>query len=69
MKEYEVISIKERLLGTIFLGSSKMDTDSIKKTLNEYADKGWEMVSQFIEHNRILFWNREILIITFKREK
>lgn len=68
-KEYKVITIEEGVLGTIFLGSSKIPVKKMKKVLNEYGDEGWNLEFQLIEQKRmLLFWKRESVVITLSRE-
>ena len=68
-RQYKVVRIDEGLLGTLFLGSSKIPIEKVEKVLNEYAMQGWQLVFQIIEKKRTwLFWQRESLIITLGRE-
>ncbi|GAD78415.1 DUF4177 domain-containing protein [Vibrio ezurae] len=66
--EYKVVHIVEGGCGTILLGSSGLPMQKIEAELNKYAQDGWQMVFQVIEHKRFwLFWSREAAIITLGR--
>ena len=67
-REYKVICITEGSIGTIFLGASALPLDKVEKTLNKYAQSGWQVVFQVIEKKRfLLFWSREAMIVTLGR--
>ena len=67
-KEYKIIRIAEGGCGTILLGASLLPLNKIEKTLNHYAQEGWQVVFQFTEKKRfLLFWQREAAIITLGR--
>ena len=67
-QEYKVISVSEGVLGTLFLGSSKIPTERMEQALNEHARTGWQVVFQVVESKRLLlFWQRETVIITLGR--
>ena len=69
MKQYKVEVIKEGVLGTLFLGSSKLPVKKIEEVMNEYGKDGWDVSFQVIEKSRMwLFWEREALIVTFVRD-
>ena len=69
MKQYKVEVIKEGVLGTLFLGSSKLPVKKIEEVMNEYGKDGWDVSFQVIEKSRMwLFWEREALIITFVKD-
>jgi len=68
-KEYQVITIEEGALGTIFLGASKISSKKMEQILNEYGQQGWSLDFQLIEQKRmLLFWKRESVIMTLSRE-
>ena len=68
-KQYKVEVIKEGVLGTLFLGSSKLPIKKIEEVMNEYGKDGWDVSFQVIEKSRMwLFWEREALIITFVKD-
>ena len=65
----EVEVVKEGVLGTLFLGSSKLPIKKIEEVMNEYGKDGWDVSFQVIEKSRMwLFWEREALIITFVKD-
>ncbi len=68
-KQYKVEVVKEGVLGTLFLGSSKLPIKKIEEVMNEYGKDGWDVSFQVIEKSRMwLFWEREALIITFVKD-
>ena len=68
-KKYKVEVVKEGVLGTLFLGSSKLPIKKIEEVMNEYGKDGWDVSFQVIEKSRMwLFWEREALIITFVKD-
>jgi len=68
-KQYKVEVIKEGVLGTLFLGSSKLPVKKIEEVMNEYGKDGWDVSFQVIEKSRMwLFWEREALIVTFVKD-
>jgi len=68
-KQYKVEVVKEGVLGTLFLGSSKLAIKKIEEVMNEYGKDGWDVSFQVIEKSRMwLFWEREALIITFVKD-
>ena len=68
-KQYKVEFVKEGVLGTLFLGSSKLPIKKIEEVMNEYGNDGWDVSFQVIEKSRMwLFWEREALIITFVKD-
>jgi len=68
-KQYKVEVVKEGVLGTLFLGSSKLPIKKIEEVMNEYGKEGWDVSFQVIEKSRMwLFWEREALIITFVKD-
>ncbi len=64
---YKVVNYKESLKGAILFGSSVMDTKKIEDAINAEAKQGWRLVSQIVEHGKILFWSREVIILTFEK--
>ena len=66
MKQYKIEVVKEGILGTLFLGSSKLPIKKMEEVMNEYGKDGWDVSFQVIEKARMwLFWQREAVIITF----
>ena len=67
--EYKVAIYREPLLGSIFLGGSKVDPVRYSEFLNKNAAEGWEIVTMERESRReLLFFNREAFLTIMKRE-
>lgn len=67
--EYKVAIYREPLLGSIFLGGSRVDPQRYSKFLNENAEDGWEVVAMERELRReLLFFKREAFLTIMKRE-
>lgn len=70
MKEYKAYVYQESLLGSLFLGQSKIDPEKLTKALNEQAALGFRVVSMEKETRRMmLFWSREAFLIILERDK
>lgn len=68
--EYKVILYREPLLGSIFLGGSKVDPVRFSAFLNENADDGWAPVTMERESRReLLFFHREAFMVIMRRPK
>ena len=69
MKQYKIEVVKEGILGTLFLGSSKLPIKKMEEVMNKYGKDGWDVSFQVIEKARMwLFWQREAVIITFVKD-
>jgi hypothetical protein len=67
--EYKVALYREPLLGSIFLGGSRVDPKRYSEFLNENAKDGWEVVTMEKESRReLLFFKREAFLTVMKRE-
>lgn len=67
--EYKVAIYQEPLLGSIFLGDSKVDPVRYTAFLNDNAQDGWEVVTMERERRRaLIFFNREAFLTVMKRE-
>lgn len=67
--EYKVVLYREPLLGSIFLGGSRVDPVRYTRFLNENAADGWEVVTMEREIRReLLFFKREAFMTIMKRE-
>lgn len=67
--EYKVAIYREPLLGSIFLGGSKVDPVRYSEFLNKNAAEGWEIITMERESRReLLFFNREAFLTIMKRE-
>jgi len=66
--EYKVAIYREGVLGSLFLGSSKVDPVKFSEFLNLNGDEGWEVVTMERESRRmLLFFNREAFLVVMKR--
>jgi hypothetical protein len=67
--EYKVAIYREPLLGSIFLGGSRVDPERYSKFLNSNGQDGWEVVTMERELRReLLFFKREAFLTIMKRE-
>lgn len=70
MKEYKVVIYREGLLGSLFLGESKVDPDNFTEFLNEQARKGWRVVTMERETRRMLLVSsREAYLVVMERDQ
>ena len=70
MKEYKVVIYREGMLGSLVLGESKVDPENFTEFLNEYAQKGWRVVTMEKEIRRMLgFWSREAYLVVLEKDK
>jgi hypothetical protein len=70
MIEYKVVVYQEGMLGSLFLGESKVNPVKFSEFLNANASKGWEVVTMEKDNRRmLLFFKREGYIVVMKREK
>ena len=68
--EYKVAIYRESMLGSLFLGGSKVDPVKFTDFLNLNGDKGWEVVTMEREIRRmLLFFSREAFLVVMKRAK
>ncbi|PZO83397.1 MAG: DUF4177 domain-containing protein [Micavibrio aeruginosavorus] len=69
-REYKVVLYREGMLGSLFLGSSKVDPIRFTEFLNRNADEGWRVVTMEKESRRmLLFFEREAFLVVMEREK
>jgi hypothetical protein len=69
MKEYKVVIYREGLLGSLFLGESKVDPDNFGEFLNGYAAEGWRVVTMEKEIRRMLLVSsREAYLVVLERD-
>ena len=67
--EYKVTIYREPLLGSIFLGGSRVDPVRYSEFLNKNGKEGWEVVTMERESRReLLFFKREAFLTIMKRE-
>ena len=70
MKEYQIVIYQESLMGTLFLGQSKVDPEKLSKFLNDHARQGWRVVTMEREQRRMLLVSsREAFLIVMERDK
>lgn len=66
--EYKVTIYREPLLGSIFLGGSRVDPVRYSAFLNDNAKDGWEVVAMERETRReLIFFKREAFLTIMKR--
>jgi hypothetical protein len=68
--EYKVVIYRENILGSLFLGGSKVDPVRFSDFLNRSGDDGWEVKTMEREIRRmLLFFKREAFMVVLQREK
>lgn len=68
--EYKVVVYRENLLGSLFLGDSKVDPIRFSEFLSANGEQGWEVATMEREQRRmLLFFSREAFLVVLKREK
>jgi hypothetical protein len=68
--EYKVVIYRENILGSLFLGGSKVDPVRFSDFLNRSGDEGWEVKTMEREIRRmLLFFKREAFMVVLQREK
>ena len=66
--EYKVAIYRENMLGSLFLGGSKVDPVKFSEFLNANGADGWEAVTMERESRRmLLFFEREAFLVVLKR--
>lgn len=69
MKEYKVAIYREPLLGSLFLGGSKVDPVKYTEFLNKNAREGWRVITMERESRReLLFFKREAFLTIMERD-
>jgi len=69
MKEYKVVLYQEGMLGSLLLGSSKVDPVKFSAFLNKNAQQGWRVVTMEKDIRRMfLFWNREAYLVVMEKD-
>ncbi len=70
MKEYKAVVYQEGMLGSLFLGQSKVNPVRFSEFLNSNAEDGWEVVTMEKDIRRmLLLFKREGYIVILEREK
>ncbi|MDB5490699.1 MAG: hypothetical protein JWO78_548 [Micavibrio sp.] len=68
-REYKVVIYREPLLGSMFLGGSRVDPVRYSEFLNKNAADGWRVITMEREQRReLLFWKREAFLTIMERE-
>lgn len=68
--EYKVVIYRENILGSLFLGGSKVDPVRFSEFLNRSGEDGWEVKTMEREIRRmLLFFKREAFMVVMQREK
>lgn len=69
MKQYKVVVYQEGMLGSLFLGASKVDPLRFSNFLNTNAKEGWRVVTMEKDIRRmLLFWTREAYMVILERD-
>jgi len=67
--EYKVAIYRESMLGSLFLGGSKVDPLKFSEFLNRNGEQGWEVITMERESRRmLLFFDREAFLVIMKRK-
>ena len=67
--EYKVVIYQESLLGSLFLGSSKVNPVRFSAFLNQNAAEGWRVQTMEKDVRRmLLFWKREAYVVILSKE-
>lgn len=70
MKEYKVVVYQEGMLGSLFLGASKVDPERFSEFLNKNASQGWRVVTMEKDIRRmLLMWSREAYVVVLERDR
>jgi len=65
---YKVVIYQEGLLGSMFLGGSKVDPIKFSEFLNKNAREGWRVKTMEKDMRRaMLFWKREAYVVIMER--
>jgi hypothetical protein len=69
MKQYKVIVYQEGMLGSLLLGSSKVDPVRFTEFLNANAQQGWRVVTMEKDIRRmLLLWKREAYVVVLEKD-
>ncbi len=68
--EYKVVIYQEGMLGSLLLGSSKVDPIKFSEFLNKNAAEGWRVQTMEKDIRRmLLLWKREAYVVVLGREQ
>jgi len=69
MVQYHVAVYMEGWLGSMLLGSSKVNPERFSDFLNDHARQGWRVITMEKDIRRMaLFWTREAYVIVMERD-
>lgn len=69
MKQYKVVIYQEGMLGSLVLGSSKVDPVKFTDFLNMNASQGWQVVTMEKDIRRmLLLWKREAYVVIMEKD-
>lgn len=69
MKQYKVVIYQEGMLGSLVLGSSKVDPVKFTDFLNMNASHGWQVVTMEKDIRRmLLLWKREAYVVIMEKD-
>lgn len=69
MEQYKVVIYQEGMLGSLFLGASKVDPVKFTDFLNKNASQGWQVVTMEKDIRRmLLFWKREAYLVIMEKD-
>jgi hypothetical protein len=67
--EYKVVIYREPLLGSLFLGGSRVNPVKYSQFLNDNAQQGWRVVTMERETRReFIFFSREAFLTILERQ-
>ncbi len=70
MKEYKVVIYQEGMLGSLFLGESKVNPLKFTDFLNSNAEEGWRVVTMEKDVRRmLLLFSREAYLVILERDR
>lgn len=68
MKQYKVVIYQEGMLGSMLLGSSKVDPVRFTDFLNKNASQGWRVVTMEKDIRRMLLRKREAYLDIMEKD-
>ncbi len=70
MKQYKVILYREKILGSLLLGASKINPVRFTEFLNANAQEGWQVVTMEKDIQRLFFFfRREAYVVILEKER
>ncbi len=69
MKQYKSVIYQEGMLGSLFLGASKIDPVRFTDFLNTHAAQGWRVITMEKDIRRmLLLWKREAYVVIMEKD-